>query len=79
MLVNIWMGLVNCLQPYNFLVLCMGVLIGIWVAAIPGISGAITIAILLPVTFYIPADVSFILLVGIYCSCLFGHGFSEVF
>ena len=78
MLANIWLGLLNCLQPYNLLVLCLGVLIGIWVAAIPGISGAITIAILLPITFYIPADVSFILLVGIYCSCLFGGSFSAI-
>ena len=75
---SIWLGLLNCLQPYQFLMLCLGVLIGIWVAAIPGISGAIAIAILLPITFFMPADVSFILLIGIYCASLFGGSISAI-
>ena len=78
MLNNLWVGLLNCLHPYHFFMLALGTLIGIWVAAIPGISGAITIAILLPITFYLPADVGFILLVSIYCAGLFGGSFSAI-
>ena len=78
MLSNIWMGLANCLVPHHLFTLFLGVFVGIWVGAIPGISGAITIAILLPITFFFTPDLAFILLVGIYCGTLFGGSISAI-
>jgi len=78
MLHHVWMGLINCLIPHHLFTLFLGVFLGIWVGAIPGISGAIAIAILLPVTFFFTPDVAFVLMVGIYCGTLFGGSISAI-
>lgn len=56
--------------PMFFIVL--GVLLGIIVGAIPGLGGAMLIALLLPVTFYMDSVLALMLLVSIYVGSVSG-------
>lgn len=55
-----------------FLVLALGVLLGLVVGAIPGLNDTITLAVLVPVTFSMHPNYAFALLVGVYCSACYG-------
>jgi putative tricarboxylic transport membrane protein len=68
-------------QASGFLVLlttALGVLIGLTVGMIPGMTISTGIIILLPVTFVLPADISIALLLGLYVGGMTGGSFSAV-
>ena len=44
-------GFSVALQPYNLLVMVVGVLLGVVIGVLPGLGGANGVAILLPLTF----------------------------
>ncbi len=58
--------------PDVFLVLTLGVLLGLVVGAIPGLNDTITMAVLVPVTFSMNPNYAFALMVGVYCSACYG-------
>ena len=55
---------VNVLAPAPMFFIFLGVLLGIVVGAIPGLGGAMLIALLLPVTFYMDSVLALMLLVA---------------
>lgn len=55
-----------------FLVLMLGVLLGLVVGSIPGLNDTITLAVLVPVTFGMSPNYAFALLVGVYCAACYG-------
>jgi putative tricarboxylic transport membrane protein len=59
-------------MPDNILMLLGGVVIGLIVGALPGLSDSIAIAVLIPVTFGMEPQLAMCLLVGIYCSSCYG-------
>lgn len=65
-------SLLAVLTPDVFLVLVLGVLLGLVVGAIPGLNDTITLAVLVPVTFSMPPNYAFALLVGVYCAACYG-------
>lgn len=58
--------------PYGILMMVIGTTIGAVFGAIPGLTGSIAIAILLPFTFYLEAPIAMALLVGVYVGGSFG-------
>ena len=64
------------LQPFNLLMLVVGVVLGLVIGILPGLGGTSGVAILLPVTVYIAgsgnATGAVTLLAGIYWGALFG-------
>jgi putative tricarboxylic transport membrane protein len=58
-------GIWIALQPGNLLFAGIGVLLGTLVGILPGISPSLTVALLLPVTFWVEPTGSFILFAGI--------------
>jgi len=60
------------LQPAALLLVFAGVAIGIVAGAIPGISGGMTLALLLPLTFYMSGSDAIILLVSVYVGVVTG-------
>src|SRR5712692_4250220 len=68
-------GFGTALQPFNILMLFVGVMLGLVVGVLPGLGGTSAVAILLPVTVIIartsPTS-AVILLAGIYWGALFG-------
>ena len=65
-------GLVTAATPVNLLYALLGVLLGTAVGVLPGIGPAMTIALLLPVTYSLQPASAFIMFAGIYYGGMYG-------
>lgn len=65
-------------DPGMFLLLVAGVLMGIIFGSIPGLTGALGIALILPFTYTMSASYSFAILVGIYVGSISGGLISAI-
>lgn len=63
---------INIFSPLPLLFITSGVVLGIVVGAIPGLGGAMLIALLLPVTFYMDSLLALMLLISIYVGSVSG-------
>lgn len=71
-------GLINTLTPENLLFVLIGCLLGTVVGVLPGLGPASTLAILLPLTFILPATGSLIMLAGIYYGAMYGGSTTSI-
>lgn len=78
MLAQFLEGLALFAQWQNLFYIVAGVFIGTIVGAIPGLSGALTVAILIPFTFYLSPVAAIVFLVGIYKGAVFGASISAI-
>src|SRR5699024_11560990 len=62
----------------NILLLCIGVLIGIIVGALPGLTATMALALLLPFTFTMQAETSLITMGGLYIGGIYGGCISAI-
>lgn len=69
---NIMGGLLEALGFFPLLFMVIGTTAGIFVGAIPGLTGAMLIALLLPVTFYMEPINALVFIVGVYVGCISG-------
>lgn len=69
---NLFAGLMVALQPVNVLYCLVGTLIGTLIGVLPGIGPMVTIAMLLPITYYLPPVAALIMLSGIYYGAQYG-------
>src|ERR671930_524534 len=65
-------GLLTALQPWNLLYALIGVTLGTAVGVLPGIGPALTVALLLPVTYKLDPAGSLIMFAGIYYGGMYG-------
>jgi putative tricarboxylic transport membrane protein len=65
-------------QPHMVLIILLGNFIGVVVGALPGITGSMAIAILLPLTFSMSAAEGLMLLLGIYPGGIFGGSIAAI-
>ena len=78
MLSNILMGLSTAVQPMNILVTVTGTVLGIIFGMLPGLSGTMGIAILLPITYSMSPVAALLLMVSIFCGSLYGGSISAI-
>ncbi|HLR68276.1 MAG TPA: tripartite tricarboxylate transporter permease [Virgibacillus sp.] len=78
MLEGLTIGLENIIQPVHLLILFLAVVIGFVGGATPGISGAMLILILLPVTYGMEAIPAFLLMTAIYSSTVYSGSISAI-
>ncbi|MBP7062559.1 tripartite tricarboxylate transporter permease [Ferrovibrio sp.] len=71
-------GFAVALQPMNLLWALVGVTLGTAVGVLPGLGPALTIALLLPITFHVPATAAFILFAGIYYGAMYGGSTTSI-
>src|SRR5258707_5261731 len=71
-LVNLFHGFAVALQPFNIMVMILGIVLGVIIGVLPGLGGANGVAILLPLTFSMPPTSAIIMLSCIYWGALFG-------
>lgn len=71
-------GFAVALQPTNLLWAIVGVTLGTAVGVLPGLGPALTIALLLPITFHVPATAAFILFAGIYYGAMYGGSTTSI-
>lgn len=65
-------------QPMVLLFLLLGVLAGVVVGTLPGLSATMAVAILTPLTFWLPKDMGFAMLLGVYNSTIWSGGISAI-
>src|SRR3954467_9312467 len=65
-------GFVIALTPVKLMYASFGVLLGTAVGVLPGIGPAVTVALLLPVTFKLDPSGSLIMFAGIYYGAMYG-------
>jgi putative tricarboxylic transport membrane protein len=71
-------GLVGALQPVNLLYALIGVTLGTAVGVLPGIGPALTVALLLPVTYQLDPTGSLIMFAGIYYGGMYGGSTTSI-
>jgi putative tricarboxylic transport membrane protein len=77
-IVNLFHGFAVVLQPFNILVMVIGILLGVVIGVLPGLGGANGVAILLPLTFSMSPTSAIIMLSCIYWGALFGGAITSV-
>lgn len=78
MLEGLLLGLENIIQPFHLFILFLAVVIGFVGGATPGISGAMLILILLPVTYGMDAIPAFLLMTAIYSATVYSGSISAI-
>ncbi|MCL6646669.1 MAG: tripartite tricarboxylate transporter permease, partial [Dehalococcoidia bacterium] len=63
---NLFHGFSVVLQPYNLLLMAIGIVLVVIIGVLPGLGGANGVAILLPLTFSMPPTSAIIMLSCIY-------------
>lgn len=71
-------GFAVALTPENLLFAFLGVLAGTFVGVLPGIGPALTIALLLPLTYTVAPEAAFILFAGIYYGAMYGGSTTSI-
>jgi len=71
-------GLLVALQPSNLLFAVIGVTLGTAIGVLPGIGPALTVALLLPVTFQLDPGGSLIMFAGIYYGGMYGGSTTSI-
>jgi putative tricarboxylic transport membrane protein len=75
---NLLLGFSVSLAPMNLLYCFAGILLGQIVGVLPGLGSAATIALLLPITFYMPATSAIIMLAGIWYGSMYGGSITSI-
>ena len=71
-------GFVNAMSLSNLLFMAGGTAIGIIIGCLPGLSAAMGVALLLPMTFTMAPETGLIVLGAIYCGAIFGGSLSAI-
>src|SRR6201991_3425726 len=75
---NLFHGFAVVVQPYNLVLMVVGIVLGVIVGVLPGLGGANGVAILLPLTFSMSPTSAIIMLSCIYWGALFGGAITSV-
>jgi putative tricarboxylic transport membrane protein len=71
-------GFSSALQPTILLYGFLGCLLGTAVGVLPGIGPALTIALLLPLTYKVPAAAMFVMFAGVYYGAMYGGSTTSI-
>jgi putative tricarboxylic transport membrane protein len=74
----LWQGLFTALQPSHLLFAFIGVTLGTAIGVLPGIGPALTVALLLPVTYKLDPAGSLIMFAGIYYGGMYGGSTTSI-
>lgn len=75
---NIIGGFGEALTLINLLAMLVGTAIGIIIGALPGLSAAMGVALMIPITFGMPPATGLIVLAAVYCGAIFGGSISAI-
>ena len=71
-------GLLNCLSPLNLTMLVLGIVVGMVVALLPGLTLVMGVALVLPLTAKMDPTAAIILLTSMYVSGTYGGAFTAI-
>ncbi len=75
---NLWLGFSVAVTPVNLLFCFLGALLGTLIGVLPGIGPLATVAMLLPVTFYLDPTTALVMLAGIYYGAQYGGSTTSI-
>jgi len=75
---NLFHGFAVIIQPFNLLLMVVGILLGVIVGVLPGLGGANGVAILLPLTFSMSPTSAIVMLSCLYWGALFGGAITSI-
>lgn len=59
-------GILSVVEPFHFLMLLVGIVIGLIFGTIPGLSGITAVALLVPFSYVLGAETAIIMMIGVY-------------
>lgn len=71
-------GFATSLSPLNIVIVLIGVTVGLFIGAMPGLGSVNGVAIVLPLTFIVPPSSAIILLCAIYYGAMYGGAVSSI-
>ncbi len=71
---GVWLSV----QPLNLMLILIGVTLGLFIGAMPGLGSVNGVAILLPITFLVPPSSAIIFLAAIYYGAMYGGAISSI-
>lgn len=77
-LVSLAGGFANAVQPLNFVMIILGLVIGIVAGALPGITMLNSIVLVLPFTYLMGIVPALLLMIGVYCGGVFGGSITGI-
>ncbi len=75
---NVLLGLQTVISPMVLLFLLLGCVVGLVIGALPGLTGNMAIALMVPLTFGMEPSVGLAFLSAIYCSSIYGGSISAI-
>jgi len=74
----LWIGLINTFDPLNFSMITLGLIIGVFAGALPGITMLNAIVLVLPFTYLMGIVPALLLMIGIYCGGVFAGSITGI-
>ncbi|MBI4490725.1 MAG: tripartite tricarboxylate transporter permease [Deltaproteobacteria bacterium] len=71
-------GFQTAIQPTNFLLICLGMVIGVIAGALPGVTMLMAVVLVLPFTYAMEMAPAILLLFAIYCGGVFGGSITAI-
>jgi len=75
---HLFEGFAVAVQPLSLAMMTLGLVLGLLVGILPGLGGTAGVALLLPLTVFVPPEVAVIFLASIYWGALFGGVITSV-
>lgn len=77
--VDLWLnGFASALSPHNLLFLILGTVVGMVVGALPAVGPNFGVALMLPMTFAMPADTAIIFLAAVHAATAYGDSIASI-
>ena len=70
--------LANLFQPLSLAVIVGGLVLGQFVGAMPGLTATMALAVLVPITYYMPIELALVMLGSIYVGAIRGGGIAAI-
>jgi putative tricarboxylic transport membrane protein len=77
-LLQLGQGFIDCLTPINLLMLFVGIVIGLLIGVLPGLTLVMGVALALPFTYKMDVTASIVLLSAMYVSGTYGGAFTAI-
>ena len=71
-------GFATALQPQNLMFIMIGLLFGVFVGSLSGMTATMGVAVMAPFSYYLEADTAMLLMSGVFCGAIFGGSISAV-
>lgn len=75
---EIFEGFISALEWQNLLIIILSTVLGVLIGSMPGLSAAMGVALLIPITFTMDPATGLIMLLGIYCGAIFGGSIAAI-